>query len=197
MHAQERIDVGGCQAIRFHFSLQPSKLAGSLNPDVYLFRYLTVIYILALLKKSQRSQIPTDTEYSNLAFHCLLTNRQGTQYVTSRAAVYHIICIVEVRSNCKYSLFFLSLPKVEAQPSPPWAPLLTNNGLGGQCHSVDSTRKQNNHYVMKLCIKNLSHLQIHISSTTTEHISEHSSAVTQRTQAQSPSSITINRIYLE
>lgn len=50
---------------------------------------------------------------------------------------------------------------------------------------------------MKLRIKNLSRLQIYISSTNTKHISEHTSAVVQRTQAQSPSSITINRICLD
>lgn len=50
---------------------------------------------------------------------------------------------------------------------------------------------------MKLCSKNLSHLQIYISSTSTKHISEDTSAVVQRIRAQSPSSITINRIHLE
>lgn len=50
---------------------------------------------------------------------------------------------------------------------------------------------------MKLRIKNLSHLQIYISSTNTKHISEHTTAVAQRIRARSPSSITINRIHLK
>lgn len=49
---------------------------------------------------------------------------------------------------------------------------------------------------MKLCIMYLSNLQNYISSTNTKPISEYTSAVVQRIQAQSPSSITINRIHL-
>lgn len=76
------------KALRFHFSLQLSKsgvvVEGSLNPDVYLFRYLTLTYILTFLKVSK-----THRHWAlNLAFHCLPANTQGTADRTSRAAAY-------------------------------------------------------------------------------------------------------------
>lgn len=105
------------QALRFHFSLQLSKsgvgVEGSLDPDVYLFRYLTVTYILAFPKVSN-----THRHWAlNLAFHCFPANTQGTADMTSRAAA---DCVS--LAQCKWEavvnspICCLSLSKVEAHP---------------------------------------------------------------------------------
>lgn len=122
MHAQERSNVGRYRVLRFYFSLQLSKLSigmeGSLNPDVYLFRYLTVIYILAFLRNSQRSPIPKDTEHSILPFTVFLPIDKAHQMWPPE-----LLLIVSVlHSGSKWeaavnsSVFWLPLSKLETHP---------------------------------------------------------------------------------